>query len=114
MQTRRNARRCAAVLLFAFVLVSVVSVARSDRAPRSGDAPARAVVSIATGVSPTIVGNLTPSQHVVFGALLAYLVAALAFALATTFRTRSGLSARALLARAGLGRRGRAPPFVRS
>jgi hypothetical protein len=114
MPTRREPRRCAAVLLVAFLLVAVASVARSDAAPRSGEAPARAVVSIAAGVSPATVGNLTPSQHAVFGALLAYLVAALTFALATSLRTQAGLSARALLARSGLSRRGRAPPFVRS
>ena len=114
MQTRRETRRCAAVLLVAFLLVAVAFVARSDTAAGSAEAPARAVVSIATGVSPATVGTLTPSQHAVFGALLAYLVAALTFALATTLRTRAGLSTRALLARAGLGRRGRAPPFVRS
>jgi hypothetical protein len=117
MRTRRNIGRCAGVLLFAFLLVSVASAARAGDGLGSRNTPthaANAVASIATGVSNSTLTTSAPSHRALFGTLFGYIVAALTVALVRALHTRDGLSSRALLARAGLGRRGRSPPFVRS
>jgi len=117
MRTRRTIARYAGVLLFAFLLFSVASASPVGYSVATPETPAHAtnaVAAIAASVSPAMPALPSPSHRALFGALLAYVVAALSVALVRTSQSRAGLSPRALLVRAGLGRRGRSPPYVRS
>jgi hypothetical protein len=112
MRSRRNLVIGAGLLLGAVVVALAAPAQRSDPTP-TRETSSHAVVAAAGTVQATRAA-FAPSPRAFSGAFLAYIVAGVSLALALTARTHPSLSARALIVRAGLGRRGRAPPFVRS
>ena len=112
MRSRRNIVIGAGLLLFAAVLALAAPAAqRSDTAPAREPSSHAAVAAVA-GTAPATLAAITPSHRILSGTFVACVIAALSLALVRTGRARRSLSSRALIVRAGLGRRGRAPPLV--
>jgi hypothetical protein len=83
-------------------------------APRTG--PSRdAAVAMADGMAQAALDAPAPPTRIAaFGALAAYVVAALSVALVFAFWTADGVSSWSLITGAGLARRRRAPPLART
>jgi hypothetical protein len=83
-------------------------------APRTG-ASRDAAVAMADGMAQAALDAPAPPPRIAaFGALAAYVVAALSVALVFAFWTADGVSSWALITGAGLARRRRAPPLART
>ena len=115
-----RARRCLAAfagpaLVAVLVVVAGPAMRSTDLAALHTGPPRDDAVAMADGIARAALDAPAPPQRIAsFGAIAAYVVAALSVALVFVFWTADGVSSWSLITGAGLARRRRAPPLART